>query len=257
MLVLFSALATGALAGVMALPHCVAMCGPYAAYACTAGRRAGGVGRARADVRYLGARSVAYGSIGALAGASGGVVGSWLPPTWATIALSSLLALGMLSLAFRLLRAERPKRLVQIGRPRGAATEGPEQAVEAPSTASALQSLLARALSAVSASPALLGALMALFPCGALYAALMVAAATRTAWGGVASMLGFSITSAFALGISGWVARASMALDRQTRLALGAALVVGAVVLVVRPLLSVGAEQTGPACHAPAVEGAR
>jgi sulfite exporter TauE/SafE len=242
MLVLFSALVTGAVAGVMALPHCVAMCGPYAAFACTAGGE--GPRAARADVRYLGARSVAYAALGGGAGATGGLVRGWLPPTWASVLLACTLALGMVSLALRLVRAERAEQragqLVQLR----------ERPPTTPRPLAALRDLPARAVRFASTSPTLLGVLNALFPCGALYAALMVAAATASPWAGTASMLGFSMTSAFALGVSGWVARASMSLDRQTRLALGAALVVGAVVLVVRPFLQTSPDQ-GPACHSP------
>jgi sulfite exporter TauE/SafE len=237
MLVLFSALLTGAVAGVMALPHCVAMCGPFAAFACAGSSEGGTLGRA--DVRYLGARSVGYATLGAIAGGSGGLARTWLPPTWASVLLAATLAAGMVSLAWRLVRAERPAqragdRLVQIG--------------VKPSTAPTLsRRLFDGGLALVSGSPMALGLATALFPCGALYAAVLVAAGTGSAWAGTASMLGFSVTSAFALGISGWVARASMGLDRQTRVALGAALVLGAVVLVARPLLSSG-EDT-PACH--------
>lgn len=240
MLVLFSALVTGAVAGVMALPHCVAMCGPYAAFACTAGGESGR--GARADVRYLGARSIAYASLGAGAGATGDLVRGWLPPTWASVLLACTLALGMVSLALRLVRAERVERradqLVQLRVARASA----------PRPTTAIRDLATRLVTTASTSPVLLGALNALFPCGALYAALMVAAATASPWAGTASMLGFSVTSAFALGISGWVARASMSLDRHTRLALGAALVVGAVVLVVRPFLATSPGEA-PACH--------
>lgn len=238
MLVLFSALLTGALAGVLALPHCVAMCGPFAAFACANGGEEGA--RGRAEVRYLGARSVGYAALGAVAGSSGGLARAWLPPTWASVALAVTLAVGMLSLAWRLMRAERPAqpagdRLVRLStKPRAADTFS-------------LRRVLARALGAISKSPLALGAATALFPCGALYAAFMVAAGTGSAWAGAASMLGFSVTSAFALGISGWVARVSMGLDRQTRMALGAALVLGAVVLVARPLLQTS--EDAPSCH--------
>jgi sulfite exporter TauE/SafE len=246
MLVLLSALLTGALAGAMALPHCVAMCGPFAAFAC-AGSTEDRV-RDRADVRYLGARSLGYAALGAVAGGSGGLASAWLPPTWASVLLAVTLAAGMLSLAWRLVRAERSAqrardRLVQLGgKPLSRGPSFPSRALHG-------------ALALVSGSPIALGFATALFPCGALYAAMLVAAGTGSAWAGTASMLGFSVTSALALGISGWVARASMALDRQTRLALGVALVLGAVVLVARPLLQSG--EAAPPCHANAVGEAR
>jgi hypothetical protein len=60
-------------------------------------------------------------------------------------------------------------------------------------------------------------------------------------------MLGFALSSSVALGASGWVARLSSTMDLHTRRVLGAALIVGAIVLVVRPLTS---EPHQPAvCH--------
>lgn len=244
MLVLLSAWLTGALAGAMALPHCVAMCGPFAAYACNA--RLARTGE-RGEARYLGARTLAYTLLGAIAGGTGGFASSFLAPRWATIALSATLALGMVSLARNLLRAEAPPGLVQIQRKPNIASQEP--AVESTDN----PSFYARLASSVGSSPALLGALTALFPCGAIYAAVLVAAATASPWAGAFSMLGFAMTSSLALGISSLIARASMGLDRETRRALGAALLLGAAVLVVRPFL---ASETGPACHTPS-EAAR
>jgi sulfite exporter TauE/SafE len=84
---------------------------------------------------------------------------------------------------------------------------------------------------------------MTFFPCGALYAALLVAAGA-----GAGAMLGFALTSSLALGASGWVARLSSTMDLHTRRVLGAALVVGATVLVVRPLAS-DPHRANVACH--------
>jgi len=240
-LVLLTALATGALAGIVALPHCVAMCGPYAGFACAS--TGGDATRAAAPRTpwYLGGRAAGYATLGAIAGGTGGVADTLLPPTWATVLLAALLAGGMLALAWRLARSDRAAAtLVTLGPRR------PERApLRAPGVA--LQRGLTRAVTVASRYPAVLGLLMASFPCGALYAALMVAASTASAWAGAASMLGFALTSGVALGLSGWIARASVALDRHTRFALSAALVVGAVILVARPLLLVG-EDEPPTC---------
>jgi sulfite exporter TauE/SafE len=91
---------------------------------------------------------------------------------------------------------------------------------------------------------------MAVFPCGALYAALLVAAGTASAWAGAGAMLGFALGSSVALAASGYVARLSSTMDLHTRRVLGAALIVGAIVMVVRPLASAPDEPA--ACHAPA-----
>jgi sulfite exporter TauE/SafE len=89
---------------------------------------------------------------------------------------------------------------------------------------------------------------MTFFPCGALYAALLVAAGTASPWAGAGAMLGFALTSSLALGALGWVARLSSTMDLHTRRVLGAALVVGAIVLVVRPLAS-DPHRANVTCH--------
>lgn len=246
MLVLFTALATGALAGLVALPHCVAMCGPYAGFACAG---PGGTSASRMDraLRYLGGRLAGYAVVGAVAGGTGGVAQAALPPSWAAVLLAVMLAGGMLSLAWRLARTERQTGLVALTPRR------PEPGMGA-RAAESIQTWLASAVGLASRSPTLLGLVMATFPCGALYAALLVAASTASPWAGAASMLGFGLTSSAALGISGWIASASVALDRHTRLALSVALVLGAVVLVARPLLVLGTEAPAVCEHTTVAE---
>jgi sulfite exporter TauE/SafE len=238
-LTFLTALATGALAGLVSLPHCVAMCGPYAAFACAAGGPGSGT-----TARFLVGRAVGYSILGAIVGGSGSVVVGWLPPRWASVALAATLALGMLSLAWRLVRSPTPEAaLVPLRRSRTSATPS---APAAPSGTDAAPTR-ASGLSRIRGSSGVLGALMALFPCGALYAALLVAAGTASAWTGAGAMLGFALSSSVALGASGWVARLSSTMDLHTRRVLGAALIVGAIVLVVRPLTS---EPHQPAvCH--------
>ncbi len=211
---LLVAFGLGALAGLTALPHCVTMCGAYAGFACTAARARDA---SRPTFAFLAARIAAYVVAGLLAGASGRALTDALPGRWSSIALSGALALGMIALAWRLVRStpSRPTspQLVALRRERG-----PRRRLVGEGTA------------------AMLGAVMALFPCGALYAALLIAAGTSSAWSGGAVLLGFASVSALALGAASWIARAAAALDSHTRRLLGVALVVGAVVLVVRPL---------------------
>lgn len=236
MLTFLTALATGALAGLASLPHCVAMCGPYAAFACAGGQSA-------PTARFLAGRTFGYSLLGAIVGGSGSVVVSWLPPRGASLALAITLALGMISLAWRLLRSpRRAERLVPIRRSRS--TERPLADAAAPEAPGAHERPLARLL----ASAPALGALMAIFPCGALYAALLVAAGTGTAWTGAGTMLGFALASSVALGASGWIGRLSATMDTHTRRVLGAALIVGAIVLVVRPLTT-APDEPPEACH--------
>jgi sulfite exporter TauE/SafE len=79
---------------------------------------------------------------------------------------------------------------------------------------------------------------MALFPCGALYATLLIAAGTSSAWRGAAVLTGFAVVSAVGLGASAAISRVAVRVDSHTRRALGAALAIGAIVLVLRPLTS-------------------
>jgi sulfite exporter TauE/SafE len=74
-LTFFTAIATGGLAGLVSIPHCVAMCGPYAAFACTARRRSSGT-----TAPFLAGRGVGYVFLGAIVGGSGGLAVGWLPP---------------------------------------------------------------------------------------------------------------------------------------------------------------------------------
>lgn len=238
MLSFLTALATGVLAGLVSLPHCVAMCGPYAAFACASGGP-----RSGATARFLVGRALGYVALGAFVGGSGSVVAGWLPPRWASVALAATLALGMLSLAWRLVRStDRATPLVPLRRSRAT---GP-----APSPQAKPGDESPRAGWRLRAGAGVLGALMAVFPCGALYAALLVAAGTASAWTGAGAMLGFALSSSVSLGASAWVARISSTMDLHTRRVLGAALVVGAIVLVVRPLAS--APEAPATCHVPA-----
>lgn len=229
MLALLLALGLGALAGLTAVPHCVAMCGAYAAFACTTARAGGAT---RPTLAFLAARTTAYGALGLLAGASGQALTNVLPPRWASIALSISLALGMVTLAWRLVRAA----------PSRAPTSG-LVALRRQRPPTPANGMLERGVVA-----GLLGAVMALFPCGAIYAALLIAAGTSGPWTGMAVLVGFAAVSGVALGAASWIARAAVALDMPTRRALGAALVLGAIVLVLRPIELHGADG-GTTCH--------
>lgn len=99
----------------------------------------------------------------------------------------------------------------------------------------------------------MLGAVTVLFPCGALHAALLLAASTASPLLGAVVMVAFAAASSPSLALSGLVARAATTLDRPTRLGLSSALVVGAVILAVRPFVSDGANDA-PACHGAATE---
>src|SRR5690606_6332096 len=146
MMTAWMALGAGALAGGLSIPHCVAMCGPLAAFA------AGEKGSWRRIARYQLGRLGSYVALGIAAGSSGGALASLVAPRWAAIALSFFLAAAMVLAAVRLL-GPGEARLVQLGRRR-------------PGTP-----WIARLLARLPREPALVGAVTALLPCGALYSA--------------------------------------------------------------------------------------
>ena len=63
---MWTAVIAGAAAGLASVPHCTAMCGPLAAYACSGRPGASGQGR------YQLGRFISYSALGGVAGAIGG-----------------------------------------------------------------------------------------------------------------------------------------------------------------------------------------
>lgn len=216
------ALGAGALAGGLSIPHCIAMCGPLAVFA--AGEKPSPSRIARYQLGRLGA----YAVLGAVAGSSGGALASFVTPRWAAVLLSGLVAAAMVLAAVRLLR--RPTRdatLVSLGKKRRRAP------------------LVARVLARVPREPTAFGALTALLPCGALYSAVLVAAGMGAWQAGALAMSAFASTSGLGLASSAILGQRAQVSPRGRRV-LAAALLVGAVVLVARPIV-VTPEQ--PACH--------
>jgi sulfite exporter TauE/SafE len=97
--------------------------------------------------------------------------------------------------------------------------------------------------------PAAYGVITALLPCGALYAALLVAASAASPAGGALSMIVFALTSSVGLLAFGWFARrSSRASAGSWRRALAVALLVGAVLLAIRPIGALTADEPSHAC---------
>jgi hypothetical protein len=228
------AIAAGAAAGLASIPHCAGMCGPVAAYA------AGGGTGPKASVGYHAGRLASYAALGLVVGAAGEMVGDALPARWASALLSWSLAAALGLAAWRLWRMGdgRPARPVQLR------TRGPRR-----------RSLSERLLALLPKSPVALGLMTALLPCGALYSALLIAAGSGSAWAGGASMLAFGGVSAIGLAVVGAVAakvRGLIARGTEAPLlsrVLATTLLVGALILAVRPLSTLGAEPTAPSCH--------
>jgi len=209
-----AAIAVALAAGFGSSLHCAAMCGPLAAFAARG---------ARGAAAYHGARLAAYALAGGLAGATGTLLADAVSARWAGALLSWSLALALALTAWRLWRGEaRRTRLVSLGDGR-------------PSLARRLFERLPR-------HPAVVGGLTALLPCGALYAALLIAASSGDPLGGALAMLAFGAASALGLGAFSFVAARLRRRLRATRSpgwpgrALAAVLLVGAVLLVVRPI---------------------
>ena len=178
--------AAGALAGAASLPHCAVMCGPLAGVACAPSAASSTSSRMR-SVQYALARLLAYALAGAVVGAFGSQLAIRLPAKMASAVVSWLFAAGLLVAAVRMLRARR-----------GAPAERPVALRRKPSLS---RRILERAIR----HPLTLGFATALLPCGALYSALLLAAATTSPWLGAASMAAFACTSSPALLGAAWL----------------------------------------------------
>lgn len=227
------AIAAGAAAGLASIPHCAGMCGPVAAFA---GTRGTGV---KPSLAYHGGRLVSYALLGAAAGAGGSMIGDALPARWASASLSWSLAAALALAAWRLWRTAeaRPTEPVRIG-------IGPRR-----------RTLSERLFALLPKHPAALGLITGLLPCGALYAAVLIAAGSGGAPAGAASMLAFGLVSATGLAVVGAVASKVRGLIRRGTEApflsrvLATALLVGALILAVRPIGTLQEPSAGPACH--------
>lgn len=219
----------GAAAGLASVPHCTAMCGPLAAYACSGRPGVSGQGR------YQAGRLVSYSVLGAIAGAIGGATAVSLPSAWGAALLSWSLALGLGLAALRLWR--RPEQpLISLR----------TQKETAPvSTGS-------RVLGALGRHPFLVGLGTAVLPCGALAAAVLIAASSGSALLGALSMLAFSIVSGVGLVGATWVFERFARRPRpSTSRILAVVLALGSIMFIIRPVHALRHDDPA-ACHAPA-----
>lgn len=228
---MWTSVIAGAAAGLASIPHCTAMCGPLAAYACSGSE--GGAARAR----YQLGRFVSYSALGALAGTVGGATAITLPQAWGSALLSWSLALGLGLAASRLWR--RPTQpLVKLRTRRKEAGD----------------SMVSRALGALGTHPFSVGLGTALLPCGALAAALLIAASTGSAWLGSLSMFSFSLVSGLGLVGAAWIfQRLALRPGPATSRILAIVLALGAILFIIRPVHALRHGDPA-ACHAPAHE---
>jgi sulfite exporter TauE/SafE len=228
---MWTAVIAGAAAGLASVPHCTAMCGPLAAYACSG--RPGASGQAR----YQLGRFVSYSVLGGIAGAVGGVTAVSLPGPWGSALLSWSLALGLGLAAFRLWR--RPDQpLVSLRKKEEATTESSGSA----------------ALQALGRHPFFVGLGTALLPCGALAAAVLIAASTGALVLGALSMLAFAVVSGVGLVGATWLFERFARRPRPaTSRVLAVVLALGAIMFVIRPVHALRHGEPA-ACHSPAQE---
>lgn len=210
---MWAAVIAGASAGLASIPHCTAMCGSLAAYACSGSPTSSG------QVRYQLGRLISYSALGAVVGALGGAAAVSLPGNWGGMLLSWSLALGLGIAAYRLWRRPHTQ-LVRLG---------PKRESREPSRASGVVSALGR-------HPFMIGLATALLPCGALATAALIAASTGTAAHGALSMLAFSAVSGVGLIATSWLFERIARRPRPAaNRALAVVLALGAVVFVLRP----------------------
>lgn len=222
-----AAAVAGLAAGLASIPHCAAMCGPLAAFACA--RRP-----ARAALpRWQLGRMAGYALVGAVAGGAGTLVVGAAASRWAPALVSWSFAAALALLGLRLW--PRPARSVQAAAPLRLRPRAP--------------GVGERVLRAAAGSPTLFGAATALLPCGALAAAVMLAASTASPATGAVSMTAFALGSAPGLVGAGWLAGA-LARVRTSVLparVLAGALLAGALFLMIRPIPAL--LWAVPACH--------
>jgi len=228
---MWTAVIAGAAAGLASVPHCTAMCGPLAAYACSGKPGASG------QARYQLGRFASYSVLGAIAGAVGGATAVSLPGAWGGALLSWSLAIGLGLAAFRLWRKPHQP-LITL------------RTKETPTS----ESRGSRALQALGRHPFFVGLGTALLPCGALAAAVLIAASTASPILGSLSMLAFSVVSGGGLIGAAWLfERFSRRPRPATSRFLAAVLALGAILFVIRPVHALRHEGE-PGCHTPAAE---
>ncbi|MCS6856674.1 MAG: sulfite exporter TauE/SafE family protein [Sandaracinaceae bacterium] len=218
-----------------ALPHCAAMCAPLAGFACV-GQTAGSL------ATLLGTRLLVYGILGAGFGMLGAWAVKWIPPQWSSLFLGLAVASGMLIAAWQLewpwLKQLAPLRK-RVGLSSPPLIDPSSLVTRVAPTRKSTGSLL---------RPLGIGLSFAFFPCGTLHAALMLAGGQGSAWKGFFTMAGFALSSSLALWASGWLGSWLYHLNQRARHLFAAILVLGALVVLLRPLKN-PMPAAGQACH--------
>ncbi|QQR88610.1 MAG: sulfite exporter TauE/SafE family protein [Myxococcales bacterium] len=224
-----ASLALGGAAGLAAAPHCLGMCGPLAAYACAQRQ-----GQSSAWLYQLG-RLASYVVLGALAGHAGSWITNRFSLPWVSALLSWSVAFVLLLAAFKFLWKPRDRTLVQT------------QSLQKKKPRF---SLLEFVLRFIPRQPWAVGLMTGFLPCGALAAALLLAAGAENALGGALRMVGFAAASAPALlGVgllSGVLRRFSQGAGRYV---FATAFLLGAVLFIWRPFKAMSSKAEHDCCH--------
>lgn len=230
---MFSALLAGAGLGLLSIPHCAAMCGPLSQAACSRSAQR------YAPLHYQAGRIVGYAFVGALSGHLGRAVATVALARWLPLLITIATGSALVLLAGRVWRATQapPSPLIALGR--GAPT----------------LSLWTRWQRLLPQHAAAFGMSTALLPCGALAAALLVAAHHADPANGALSMVAFAVASAPGTLVVAWLLQKLPALRSPQLLRATAVLLVAlAALLIARPLYHWAASDptadTTPAhCH--------
>jgi hypothetical protein len=189
--------------------------------------------------RYQLGRFLSYSVLGAIAGTIGGATAVGLPQAWGGALLSWSLALGLGLAALRLWR--RPNQPLVTLRTKDGGKK---------------PSLVSRALGGLGRHPFFVGLGTALLPCGALAAAVLIAASSGSALLGSVSMLAFAAVSGVGLmGTTFLFERFARRPRPVTSRVLAVTLALGSILFVIRPVHALRTGDTA-ACHAPAGEQA-
>lgn len=174
----FSSLSAAALLGAASSAHCIAMCGPLVVAGCARSR-----GGRRSAFGYFAGRFLSYAFVGAAAGGIGApLVVAASTSREVRIVIGFLLGLSIAVAALRWMRNPEVKELIRLRRK--------------PSSSGKALLAMARFIPTRGIG---LGMATGFFPCGALAAGLVVAAASGSALGGSLSMFAFAAASAPAL----------------------------------------------------------
>jgi uncharacterized protein len=176
--------------GLIGSLHCIQMCGPLVVACSMPLGHQPRTTQLLGQVAYNAGRMLTYGALGVVAGAAGGIV--HVAGRLAGIEQAAALIGGVALLVAAAV-------MVGFGTPGGGRT--------APITIRRVfrpASVLSKTVATLVGSPSPLakgamGLMLGLLPCGLVYAALVQAAATSTAWGGAATMLAFGAGTSGAL----------------------------------------------------------